>query len=129
MWTFTNLLLLMAGGCVGAVARFAVGELSKSIWGVSFPYGTLIVNLAGCLLIGFLFGLGERTELMTPQIRLLLITGFLGALTTFSSYALESVLLGGSGAYLSAVLNFFLNNVGGFALVVLGLQCARLLTR
>lgn len=124
-----NILLVMAGGSVGAVVRYATGLLAARWWGASFPYGTLLVNLAGCLLIGVLYGLGERSDLITPAHRLFFITGFLGALTTFSSFALESVLVGGGGSYAAALATILLNNAGGLLLVVVGMQCARLLVR
>lgn len=124
-----HVLLIILGGGLGAILRYGVGILAVRVWGASFPYGTLIVNLAGCLLIGIIFGLGERTELITPGMRLFLLTGFLGALTTFSSFALESVLAGGGGLYGLAFLNFLINNIGGFLLVIAGLQVASLITR
>lgn len=124
-----NVLFLMIGGALGALSRYGVSLLAIRWWGEAFPYGTLLVNLAGCLLIGFLAGVGEKTELITPQLRLLLLTGFLGSLTTFSSYALESVLAAEEGLYRAAITNFLVNNAGGFLLVFAGLRIARLLTR
>jgi len=89
-------LVVMAGGCLGAASRYGVGLLTVRLWGTSFPYGTLVVNLVGCFTIGLLFGLADRSRLLTPDMRLFLITGYLGSLTTFSSFTMETVYAGGS---------------------------------
>lgn len=75
-------LLVMLGGSLGAASRYGVSLLSARLLGTQFPYGTMLVNLAGCFLIGLLFALADRSRLLTPDVRLLLITGYLGALTT-----------------------------------------------
>lgn len=117
----TKLLLVMCGGSLGAASRYAVGLLAAKLWGPAFPWGTLIVNLAGCLLIGLLFSLADRVRLLTPEMRLFLITGYLGALTTFSSFALETVHAGRTGLALQPLVNVLANNFGGLALTFLGM--------
>lgn len=89
-----------------------------------FPWGTMTVNLIGCFLIGLIFALAERVRLLTPDMRLLLITGFLGALTTFSSFSLETVNACRAGLTLQPVVNILVNNLGGFALTFAGLWVA-----
>lgn len=117
----TKLLLVMCGGSLGAASRYGVGLLAVKLWGPSFPWGTLIVNLAGCFLIGLLFALADRVRLLTPEMRLFLITGYLGALTTFSSFALETVNAGRVGLMLQPVVNILVNNIGGLALTFFGI--------
>jgi fluoride exporter len=121
MITWKNLLLIMLGGSLGAASRYAVSLLSVKWWGTNFPWGTLTVNLAGCFFIGLLFALAERSRLLSPDMRLLLITGYLGALTTFSTFALETVNTGLPLMTLKPLVNILLNNVGGLSLTLCGL--------
>jgi CrcB protein len=117
----TKLLLVMCGGSLGAASRYGVGLLAARLWGANFPWGTLTVNLVGCFLIGLLFALADRVRLLTPEMRLFLITGYLGALTTFSSFALETVNAGRVGLMLQPVVNILINNIGGLALTFFGM--------
>lgn len=121
-----KIVLVMAGGSLGAVSRYGVGLMSARLWGTQFPWGTLVVNLAGCFLIGLLFALSERMRLLTPDVRLLLVTGYLGALTTFSTFSLETVNAGRSGMLMLPLANVLINNVGGFFLTFFGLWLGRL---
>ncbi|MCL2340419.1 MAG: fluoride efflux transporter CrcB [Proteobacteria bacterium] len=115
-------LIVMAGGSLGAASRYGVGLLTARLWGTSFPYGTLVVNLAGCFVIGLLFALADRSRLLTPDVRLFLITGYLGALTTFSSFSLETIVAGRTGLVQQAVTNILVNNLGCLALTYLGIR-------
>lgn len=111
--------LVMIGGSLGALCRYGF-TLAGARWlGVRFPWGTLLANLTGCFLIGAAFALSERTEILPASARLFFVTGFLGALTTFSTYALESVNFLRAGSY-AALASFLANNIGGGALVVAG---------
>jgi CrcB protein len=96
--------------------------LTARLWGTGFPYGTLVVNLAGCFIIGLLFALADRSRLLTPDVRLLLITGYLGALTTFSSFSVETVNAARAGLMVQAVTNILINNIGGLTLTYFGLR-------
>ena len=88
-----SFLLVGLGGFLGANLRFLVADWALRRWGDAFPYGTLIVNLVGSFLIGFaVMFLADQFE-QDPHLKLLLVTGFLGAFTTFSSYMLEIVQL------------------------------------
>lgn len=118
---FKKVSIVMLGGSLGAVSRYGIGLLAAKTWGTQFPWGTLLVNLIGCFLVGLIFALADRARLLTPGLRLLLITGFLGALTTFSSFSLETVNAGRAGLTLQPLLNILLNNLGGFALTFAGL--------
>jgi fluoride exporter len=116
-----KLLLVMVGGGLGAASRYGISLLTVKMWGTRFPWGTLTVNLMGCFLIGLLFGLSDRVRLLTPDMRLLLITGFLGALTTFSTFSMETVSAGRAGMMVQPLMNILVNNLGGLALTFLGL--------
>jgi fluoride exporter len=116
-----KLLLVMFGGSLGAASRYGVNLLTVKLWGTGFPWGTLIVNLVGCFLIGLIFALADRVRLLTPEMRLFLITGYLGALTTFSSFALETVNAGRAGMTLLPLTNILVNNIGCLTLTVCGL--------
>ena len=116
-----KILLVMCGGSLGAASRYGVSLLTAKVWGTHFPWGTLAVNLTGCFLIGLIFALADRVRLLTPDMRLLLVTGYLGALTTFSSFSLETVNAGRSGMTLLPLANMLINNVGGFLLTFFGL--------
>ena len=86
-------LLISAGAFVGANVRFVVSGWAANRFGTRFPYGTLIVNLAGCFAIGLFLGVLTAGYHDDPGSHLLVATGFLGAETTFSTFAVESVLL------------------------------------
>ena len=122
-----KLFLVMFGGCIGAACRYGTNLLAVRLWGSGFPWGTLVVNMVGCLLIGLAFGLAERASWVTPSVRLFFVTGFLGALTTFSSFAVETVNTANSGSSHLAVVNFVANNAGGLALVLAGMWLAKVI--
>ena len=125
-WTM-KILLVMAGGSIGALSRYGVSLLAAKLFGTKFPWGTLIVNLSGCFLIGLSFALAERgISIMNPSMRLFFVTGYLGALTTFSTFGLETVNSMRAGTHLVTVANFLSNNVIGAALVFLGMLVGRL---
>lgn len=90
---YKAMLIAGLGGFIGTCGRFLVGKLARHLFSSPFPYGTFAVNVIGCLVIGILFGLAERTQLITPRMNALLITGFCGGFTTFSSFADDMFLL------------------------------------
>ena len=107
-------LLIAVGGALGSVARYWVGSTISSRVGIRFPYGTLIVNLTACLIIGFtLTYLGKRADL-DPAWRFLIPVGFIGAYSTFSTYEWETLSTLRSGA-------FFLAGLYAIGSLVLGL--------
>lgn len=95
-----NLVALMIGGIAGTLARYALTGAIFHKMGMDFPYGTLVVNLLGCFLVGFLDVLIERKFTVPSTVRLMMITGFCGAFTTFSAYILETYALIKAGALL-----------------------------
>ncbi|HBF36725.1 MAG TPA: fluoride efflux transporter CrcB [Firmicutes bacterium] len=123
---FWNILWVIIGGGIGSATRYLLTLLASRLFGSNFPFGTLSVNLGGCLLIGLIFSLADR-GIVSPAMRLLLMTGFLGGLTTFSTYALESTNFFKSMEISTALLNIGLNNFGGFILVLTGFWLGRLM--
>lgn len=122
----TRLLWVGIGGFLGAVLRFVVAGAVQRLTPLSaFPYGTVAVNLIGCLLIGVLSGLVESRQLFNPQLRLFLTVGLLGSFTTFSTFGYESLILLREGGG-SALAYIALHLAGGLAAVWLGLSLARL---
>lgn len=115
----TDLVLVFFGGGVGACARFGLSRLSSRLVGSAFPWGTLGVNLLGCLLIGMSVGLLERNALPL-RTRPLFIIGFLGGLTTFSSYAFETFELFRRAQWGRALANIALDNILGLVLAAAG---------
>src|SRR5215468_6565004 len=86
-----NLLLIAFGGGVGSIARYLCQRWFGENYPHPFPRGTFVVNLAGCFLIGIIYAASEKTTFVGPQVRLLLITGFCGGFTTFSTFAFENM--------------------------------------
>jgi fluoride exporter len=85
----SSFLLVGVGSLVGGVSRYGLTLLTQNVSAFSLPYGTLLSNLAGCLVIGLIAGFSGRTELLSPEMRLLLATGFCGGFTTLSSFIYE----------------------------------------
>lgn len=115
-----ELLFLVLGGSLGTVSRYYV-SLGVQQWaGVHLPYGTLAVNLIGCLLIGILLAVTEKTDWLSPGMRLMLGTGFLGALTTFSTFEMETFQLMRDDAMGRALAYVGISLILGFAVLAAG---------
>lgn len=118
-----KIVLVLIGGGLGALSRYGVSLLAAQLFGARFPWGTLIVNLSGCFLIGLCFALADRgMSIMNPSARLFFVTGYLGGLTTFSTFALETANALRSEAHMIMAANFLANNILGAALVLLGMR-------
>jgi fluoride exporter len=99
-------LLVGLGGAIGSAARYLLsGAVHRLLEGALFPIGTLAVNVAGCLLIGFLGGLAETRGMLGGEVRLFLMIGCLGGFTTFSSFGYETLQLARGGQALMAMMN------------------------
>lgn len=114
MRSMTKWLNLLIGGILGTVARYALAGATYRVFGTEFPYGTLVVNLSGCFLIGLFAALADTKFLIGPNGRMLLMIGFCGAFTTFSTYILESANLIRDGETMRALLNVVGSVVLGF---------------
>ncbi|MDX1663812.1 MAG: fluoride efflux transporter CrcB [Candidatus Promineifilaceae bacterium] len=113
------------GGFIGAILRFLVGSVAQQAAGGPFPWGTLTVNAVGSLLLGLLAGLVESRGLFSPEMRLLLMTGILGAFTTFSTFSYETIFLWSQERPALALLNVVAQLVLGLGAAWVGYVVAR----
>ncbi|HVM34469.1 MAG TPA: fluoride efflux transporter CrcB [Actinomycetota bacterium] len=104
-----------AAGFLGAVSRYQVEGLIGRRWPGAFPWGTLTVNLTGCFILGFTFTILTERFVPHPNLRSAITIGFLGAYTTFSTFAFETLRLGQAGALGMAALNVAVSVVAGLA--------------
>ena len=116
----TLLLSIGLGGFMGAIARFSLSAMVNKLSSSPFPWGTLSVNILGSFLIGFLFFYFSQINLSVNQ-KAMFITGLLGALTTFSTFSLDTVLLMQQELYIKAVSNVALNVVLSLGTTMLGM--------
>jgi CrcB protein len=114
------ILAIAAGGALGAVARYTFASLVYRVIPTLFPAGTFFVNVAGCLVFGLLAGAAEQRFALGPLARAFLMVGVLGAFTTFSTFAFESIELLRDGQFLWAVLNVGGQVVAGLAGIWVG---------
>lgn len=120
-----TMVLIAVAGLLGTLARYWLSGWADQWWGGSFPFGTLVVNAIGCFAIGFLFhALGEK-HLVDPAVRAAVLVGFLGAFTTFSSYAVQTLNLLRDGELFVAGVNILVSNVCGLILAWAGYVLAR----
>ena len=117
---------VFVGGGLGSVARYLIGLWSAAAFGVTFPYGTVIVNLTGCFALGVVVQLAIAGS-WHGDIRAAIAAGFLGGFTTYSSFNQETLTLFASGATGAAALNVVITLAGGLAAGALGLTAGRLL--
>jgi CrcB protein len=121
----TRVLLIGLAGALGTLTRYGVGLLAARTFGAGFPFGTLIVNVVGCFLIAAITYVATTTDLIPPTRRLVLTTGFMGGLTTYSSFNLETTQFVQSRAWYAATVNFSATLVGCFVAGLLGFAAAR----
>ncbi len=119
-----KILLIGLGGAIGAVARYLVSGIDYKLSSGVFPVSTLLVNLTGSLLIGFLWGIFE-VLIISSNVRMFLFIGILGGFTTFSTFALENFNLIRDGERSIAFVNIIISNLAGIALVFAGYFLAR----
>jgi len=119
-------LLIFAGGGLGALARFALSRAINGLLPAQLPWGTLFVNVIGSFLMGLVLVLADAA-LLNPSWRVFAAVGFIGAFTTFSTYAFETVALLQRRAYGPAFWNFFSNNTASWAAIALGMAFASFL--
>lgn len=120
-----HLLIVAAGGAIGAGARHLVNTLALRLLGPNFPWGTLAVNVLGCLAMGVIVEVIARRFGASNEMRLFIATGILGGFTTFSAFSLDAVLLWERGAVAAAIAYVGLSVIGSLAALFAGLWLAR----
>lgn len=119
-------MIVGVGGFIGSALRFVVSGWAQRIVGATvFPVGTLVVNVLGCLALGYLGGVAEYRQVLEPGQRLFLMVGILGGFTTFSTFAFESVSLLQDAEVARALVNTLLQVLLGFAAAFGGYVLAR----
>lgn len=117
----TKVLLIMLAGGVGSGLRYGLGGLVHRYFSAAFPWGTMAVNLLGCFCFGVIWALAEGRWTISPDVRAVVLIGFLGGFTTFSSFAFETTQFLRDGQWLYAGLNVAVQNVLGILLLYAGL--------
>lgn len=121
-----NPLAVSFGAISGALSRYYISLWFIQRFGVALPYGTFFINITGCFLMGLVFTLATETVItITPEVRLLIATGFLGSYTTFSTYGLESVTLIEAKRFVPALIYWLGSAVVGVISVKLGTELVR----
>ncbi len=126
MTTGRKLLALAVAGTLGTLARYGLGGLVQRLHESAFPWGTLVVNALGCFLFGVVWALAEERLVISGETRLVLLVGFMGAFTTFSTYAFETSAMLRDAEWLLAAGNLLAHNVLGIACFFVGVALGRL---
>ncbi len=121
-----KIIMILTGGAIGALTRYTIGSQIDKNLNINFPIGIFIVNLIGCFFIGFIISLLENKLLLSENIKVFLIIGFLGSLTTFSTFALDNYNLLNQKSLFLLFLNLFLTNFFGLLMVFLGIKTIKL---
>ena len=121
----TRFLLVCMGGALGSGARYLVALWAAATLGAGFPFGTLLVNLGGSFLLAFLMHMSTATELLSPEVRLMLTTGVMGGFTTYSTFNYETTGYLREGAWATGMINLTVTIAGCLAAGLAGLALAR----
>lgn len=125
MTVLQRLLLLALAGGLGAMARYGLSGLVQRYSGTSFPWGTLAVNILGCFVFGVIWALAAERMAMSPEVRTIILVGFLGSFTTFATFMSESHRLLADAQWLPAIGNLLITNITGLGVFILGLAVGR----
>lgn len=122
-----DILVISIGAIVGANARWILSRYAARFIGPAFPYGTLFINVTGSFIVGFFMAWTTERVLLDPRWRLLIVVGFCGAFTTFSSFAFETMSFFEQGQWLLMWTNFLSNNLLCLGAALAGMAVARAL--
>ena len=122
-----TILLVGTGGFIGSVSRFMASRFMQNYFPSAFPFGTFAVNITGCFLIGLIYGISERSSLLTSGWKLFLAVGFCGGFTTFSTFANENLALLRDGEFFNFVLYTGLSVFLGIAATFIGVLITKIL--
>jgi CrcB protein len=126
-WTMVRRLLLLAlAGALGSLARYGLAGVVQRAFDGGFPFGTLAVNVLGCMLFGVVWTLAEERLVISGETRFVLLVGFMGAFTTFSSYAFETGAMLRDAEWSMAIANIVAQNVLGITSFFVGVALGRL---
>tara|TARA_B100000686_G_scaffold308290_1_gene349180 strand:- start:887 stop:1267 length:381 start_codon:yes stop_codon:yes gene_type:complete len=121
-----NILLVSLGGALGATLRFTISPQIDKLFNSNFPFGIFVVNIMGCFFIGLLISLFENKLMLSENLKIFLIIGFLGSLTTFSTFALDNFNLVNQRNFYFLFLNLILTNFVGLVMVFLGIRAIKI---
>lgn len=124
-----TILIVGTGGFLGSIARYLTQLLMERLLHSTFPWGTLVANIAGCFIIGIIYALSERGGLLSPEWRIFLTVGFCGGFTTFSSFAFNDFIMLSEKDYFQFFGNIFLSVFFGITAVYLGVTAIRAIYR
>lgn len=124
MWQ--KVTLIAGAGAVGTLCRYGLAGFVQKLCGVGFPWGTVTVNALGCFLFGLIWALADERLVISGEARFIVLTGFMGAFTTFSTYAYETSELLRDSEWALAAGNLLGQNILGIACVFLGFAASRL---
>ena len=123
MKAIQEILLVGCGGMIGALSRYGIALAAASWMQSKFPIGTLVANVLGCFLMGLLIGSGIGES--QPKAKLLLGVGFMGSLTTFSTFSAETIQSATNGFVLTSVVNVAANMLLGFSALMIGIAITK----
>lgn len=122
-----NIIFIGIGGFLGSISRFLISKFIHNFINSTFPYGTLVVNLLGCFILGIITGFLDEDIIFPDNIKLMLITGFCGGFTTFSTFINENFMMMRDGEYLLFSAYIMLSIISGFMSLFLGKIVSKLI--
>lgn len=123
----SNYLYIAIAGAAGALARYSISGLVSRIFSSGFPYGTFVVNIIGCFFLGFIMKMSISTTIVPATWRVPIAVGFLGALTTFSTFGYETIKLLENSSYMLAFSNVIANVIIGLLATFMGIILSKIL--
>ena len=127
MRSLSDVLIISIGAIFGANCRWLISRWAAKFVGPVFPFGTLFINVSGSFIVGFFMIWSTQRVLLDPRWRLLIVVGFCGAFTTFSSFAFETMAYLSQGQWMLMALNFVSNNLLCLGAALAGMALARVL--